>query len=85
LKIIDLSCSSKICVFQEALNRCTVSAFYNSLILLTYQSWKAAVKVGIHISEKKDYLECAGGCTPSGEVELKNKGSWFTFFLDGLN
>jgi len=43
------------------------------------------VKVGIHISEKKDYLECAGGCTPSGEVELKNKGSWFTFFLDGLN
>ena len=33
----------------------------------------------------KDYLEGAGSCTPRGEVELKNKGSWSTYFLDGLN
>ena len=40
----------------------------------------------IHISEKtKDYLEGTGNCTPRGEVELKGKGSWSTFFLEGLN
>ena len=39
----------------------------------------------IHISEKtKDYLEGTGNCTPRGEVELKGKGSWSTFFLEGL-
>ena len=40
----------------------------------------------IHISEKtKDYLEGTGNFTPRGEVELKGKGSWSTFFLEGLN
>ena len=40
----------------------------------------------IHISEKtKDYLESAGSFTPRGEVELKNKGAWSTFFLDEIN
>ena len=40
----------------------------------------------IHIFEKtKDYLEGVGTCSSRGKVELKNKGSWFTFFLDGLN
>ena len=40
----------------------------------------------IHISEKtKDYLEDAGSFSPRGDVELKNKGAWSTFFLDKLN
>ena len=63
----------------------------------TFDIWGDAVNIAarlessgengkIHISEKtKDYLEGAGSCTPRGEVELKNKGSWSTYFLDGLN
>jgi len=40
----------------------------------------------IHITEKtKDYLERVGSFTPRGEVELKNKGAWPTFFLDKIN
>ena len=40
----------------------------------------------IHITEKTaDYLEGAAKLTPRGEVNLKNKGSWSTFFLDDLN
>ena len=40
----------------------------------------------IHISGKtKDYLEDAGSFSPRGDVELKNKGAWSTFFLDKLN
>jgi adenylate cyclase len=63
----------------------------------TFDIWGDAVNIAarlessgesgkIHISEKtKDYLEGAGTCSPRGKVELKNKGSWSTFFLDGLN
>ncbi|MED5434543.1 MAG: adenylate/guanylate cyclase domain-containing protein, partial [SAR324 cluster bacterium] len=63
----------------------------------TFDIWGDAVNIAarlessgengkIHISEKtKDYLEGSGSCTPRGEVELKNKGSWSTYFLDGLN
>ena len=37
----------------------------------------------IHITEKTaDYLEGTAKLTPRGEVNLKNKGSWSTFFLD---
>ena len=40
----------------------------------------------IHISEKtKEYLEGAGSFTPRGEIQLKNKGKWSTYFLDELN
>ena len=39
----------------------------------------------IHITEKTaDYLEGAATLTPRGEVNLKNKGSWSTFFLEDL-
>ncbi len=63
----------------------------------TFDIWGDAVNIAarlessgesgkIHISEKtKDYLEGSGSFTPRGDVELKNKGSWSTFFLDGLN
>ena len=37
----------------------------------------------IHISEKtKDYLEGDGSFKPRGEVGLKNKGTWSTYFLN---
>ena len=40
----------------------------------------------IHISQKtKDYLEGMGEVTPRGEIELKDKGLWNTFFLESLN
>ena len=40
----------------------------------------------IHISQKtKDYLEGMGEVTPRGEIELKGKGLWNTFFLESLN
>ena len=63
----------------------------------TFDIWGDAVNIAarlessgesgkIHISQKtKDYLEGTGNCTPRGEVELKNKGSWPTYFLNGLN
>ena len=63
----------------------------------TFDIWGDAVNIAarlessgesgkIHISEKtKDYLECVGSFTPRGEVELKNKGAWSTFFLDEIN
>ncbi|MBC8259322.1 MAG: hypothetical protein H8E38_09920 [SAR324 cluster bacterium] len=63
----------------------------------TFDIWGDAVNIAarlessgekgkIHISEKtKDYLEGVGLFTPRGEVQLKNKGSWSTFFLDDLN
>ena len=63
----------------------------------TFDIWGDAVNIAarlessgesgkIHISEKtKDYLEGAGSFTPRGKVELKNKGTWSTFFLDELN
>ena len=39
----------------------------------------------IHISEKtSNYLGEKGIVTPRGEISLKNKGSWKTFFLDNL-
>ncbi len=39
----------------------------------------------VHISEKtKDYLEGSGTVTPRGEVTLKGKGDWATFFLESL-
>jgi len=39
----------------------------------------------IHITEKTaDYLEGAAKLTPRGEVSLKNKGGWSTFFLEDL-
>ena len=62
----------------------------------TFDIWGDAVNIAarlessgesgkIHISEKtKDYLECVGSFTPRGEVELKNKGAWSTFFLDEI-
>ena len=40
----------------------------------------------IHISEKtKDYLEGVGQLTSRGEISLKGKGVWSTFFLESLN
>ena len=37
----------------------------------------------IHISEKtKDYLEGYANLSHRGEIELKNKGKWSTFFLE---
>jgi len=40
----------------------------------------------IHISEKtKDYLEGVGQLTSRGEITLKGKGVWSTFFLESLN
>ena len=39
----------------------------------------------IHISEKtKDYLEGFANLSHRGEIELKNKGKWATFFLEEL-
>ena len=40
----------------------------------------------IHISEKtRDYLEGVGQLTPRGNIALKGKGNWSTFFLETLN
>ena len=40
----------------------------------------------IHISEKTaDHLGEKGVITPRGEISLKNKGIWKTFFLENLN
>ena len=40
----------------------------------------------IHITEKTaDYLEGQGKLTPRGDIELKNKGTWSTFFLGDLS
>jgi len=40
----------------------------------------------VHISEKtKDYLEGVGQLTSRGEIKLKGKGVWNTFFLESLN
>ncbi len=39
----------------------------------------------IHISEKTiDYLDGAGSVTPRGEILLKGKGNWNTYFLEAL-
>ena len=39
----------------------------------------------IHISEKtKDYLEGYANLSHRGEIELKNKGKWSTFFLEEI-
>ena len=39
----------------------------------------------IHISEKtKDYLEGSANFSHRGEIELKNKGKWSTFFLEEM-
>ena len=39
----------------------------------------------IHISEKtKDYLQGAATVAERGEIDLKNKGKWATFFLEGI-
>ena len=39
----------------------------------------------IHISEKtKDYLEGSANLSHRGEIELKNKGKWSTFFLEEM-
>ena len=60
----------------------------------TFDIWGDAVNIAarlessgesgkIHISEKtKDYLEGDGSFSPRGEVELKNKGTWSTYFLN---
>tara|TARA_B100001996_G_C18644641_1_gene586907 strand:- start:467 stop:1642 length:1176 start_codon:yes stop_codon:yes gene_type:complete len=43
----------------------------------------AGEKGKIHLSEKTaDYLEGSEKLIPRGKVDLKNKGSWETFFLD---
>ena len=40
----------------------------------------------IHVSEKtRDYLEGVGQLTPRGNITLKGKGNWSTFFLETLN
>ena len=40
----------------------------------------------IHISEKTaDHLGEKGVINPRGEINLKNKGIWKTFFLENLN
>ena len=40
----------------------------------------------IHITEKTaDYLEGQGKLTPRGDIDLKNKGTWSTFFLEDLS
>ena len=63
----------------------------------TFDIWGDAVNIAsrlessgengkIHISDKTvDYLESAGQLILRGEVTLKNKGKWLTFFLEGLN
>ena len=39
----------------------------------------------IHISEKtKDYLEGSANLSHRGEIELKNKGKWSTYFLEEM-
>jgi len=39
----------------------------------------------IHISEKtKDYLEGSANLSHRGEIELKNKGKWSTFFHEEI-
>ena len=40
----------------------------------------------IHISEKtRDYLKSSAVVVERGHIELKNKGKWPTFFLEGIN
>jgi class 3 adenylate cyclase len=63
----------------------------------TFDIWGDAVNIAarlesssepgkIHISEKtRDYLEGSGQLTPRGEITLKGKGVWNTFFLESLN
>jgi class 3 adenylate cyclase len=63
----------------------------------TFDIWGDAVNIAarlesssepgkIHISEKtRDYLEGSGQLTPRGEITLKGKGLWNTFFLESLN
>jgi len=42
--------------------------------------------VEIHISEKtRDYLEGLGQLTSRGEISLRGKGVWSTFFLESFN
>ena len=62
----------------------------------TFDIWGDAVNIAsrvessgekgkIHISEKTaDYLEGKGNLVPRGNVELKNKGSWDTYFFEGF-
>ena len=62
-----------------------------------YDIWGDAVNIAarlestsepgkIHISEKtRDYLEGVGQLTSRGEITLKGKGVWSTFFLESLN
>ena len=39
----------------------------------------------IHISEKtKDYLQGSAPVAERGQIDLKNKGKWATFFLEGI-
>ena len=62
----------------------------------TFDIWGDAVNIAsrvessgekgkIHISEKTaDYLEGKGNLVPRGNVELKSKGSWNTYFFEGF-
>lgn len=62
----------------------------------TFDIWGDAVNIAsrvessgekgkIHISEKTaDYLEGKGNLVPRGNVELKGKGSWNTYFFEGF-
>jgi len=63
----------------------------------TFDIWGDAVNIAarlessgepgkIHISEKtRDYLKSSAVVVERGHIELKNKGKWPTFFLEGIN
>ena len=63
----------------------------------TFDIWGDAVNIAarlessgepgkIHISEKtRDYLQGSATVAERGHIELKNKGKWPTFFLEGIN
>ena len=62
----------------------------------TFDIWGDAVNIAarlessgepgkIHISEKtKDYLQGTATVVERGQIDLKNKGTWATFFLEGI-
>ncbi len=63
----------------------------------TFDIWGDAVNIAarlessgepgkIHISEKtRDFLKSSAVVVERGHIELKNKGKWPTFFLEGIN
>ena len=64
---------------------------------ITFDIWGDAINISshlestsvpgeIHISEEtRDYLEGLGQLTSRGEISLRGKGGWSTFFLESFN